>query len=501
MSRRSAQFVLAGVLFAVALLARIPLCTNDLFISDAADYVRASRSSLPTLYFDSDSLSASRFIARYRESASFRSHPWGLLYQQNDGAALRHFHVPVGFYLPALSEHAGWDRHAQRIIVALSSAATAALCFWIVSSAGVSITIAVAASLFLCFSPVMTLAGTALSPHALFSLAAIAAMYLFCQWLDTNRKSALAAFSLALGLAVGVLELSPLLVLSVMCTFAIWMVRTRSRLFSPVTQGSAVGMLAAALVAVIAWPGGLLRGGYLLSYGVFVFQGIFRSGVYFQQRNSISSIYRLGDGWLPGFGLVLLLAVAIYTAVRKSESIAPAGFTVFSTLLFMQGLANGFRNPTYASHAVFAISVAGALAWQELSQHGRRLGRPLGLAVLALFAVLDLSALAGWLRLSPATEFHDARRVAGAIAQLDRNFPAGTTFVVTDDSQAFITYAPKFHFYGSESVSSSAPETWVKPDRYYLLFDSEAATPPRSIAFCPSGSLNDYGFLVSCNLL
>jgi hypothetical protein len=493
--------LLAATLFVTALLARQPFCTDTLFISDAADYIRADRVGFWTQYTGADSIPVANFLSKYRSDAAFRLHPWGLLYQQNDGAALRHFHVPAGFYLSALAEQAGWSQKAQREIAAILSALTIVMIFLMLCHAGVPLLLAFGSGLFLCVCTVLKLAGTMLSPHALFSLSAVVCMFAFCTWLETRKRAWLAVFSIACGVSIATLELSPLLVAAVVVTFAIWWFVSRGQARDMPVKPALAALAASAGVAAILWPGGILRGGYLLSYGVFVFQGLFRSGIYFQQRGLASSVYRLGQDWVTGASLVLLLGFVVWAAWRNRKRALLIGFAVLSVLFFAQGTANGFRSATYASHAVFAIVTASALAIHILWARATKIDRWAARAALGLILVLTAEAASGVLQVSPESVAHDPERTAAAIRKLSRQFPPATTFVVSDDPQAFLTYAPQFRFFGAASVTASTPETWERPGPYYLLFDREAAKPPAGIAFCDPGHLNDDGFLVSCNPL
>ena len=63
--------------------------------------------------------------------SKFRKHPWSVLLDRGDGAALRHFHAPASFYLYALAEQSGAPASACRVLTAVISSATIALLFGI----------------------------------------------------------------------------------------------------------------------------------------------------------------------------------------------------------------------------------------------------------------------------------------------------------------------------------------------------------------------------------
>ena len=477
----------------MAFAARVPFCSAGLFVFDAADYIRAIHEGFWAQYTGSDSMPVTAFLDTYRHDSRFREHPWGLIYRTNDGAALRHFHVPLAFYLPSLADSAGYGRRAQRLLVALISAATVMTVFLMLTFAGTSAWLAFFAGLLLSLSPVLVLAGTTLSPHALFSLTALVCVFSLCRWMETRHDGWLALFAIAFGSSIATLELTPLLVVVIVALLTV-----TGKRHLPFLKVS-TALLASLGIAMALWPGGVIRGGYLMSYGVFVFQGLFRSSLYFRQRNLPLSIYQLGEGWITGALLVVLLVSGIYAAIRVRRSLLLSGLALFSALLFGQGLANGFRNPTYASHAVFAIVLTGALAAHFLCQERTRASRSTGRAILVLIGALTLSQAVALWRTSPAEATADSQRVAGAIACLRSHYAPGTQFVITEDPQAFITNAPEYRFAGSASVESTNPEPWIQLGSHYILFDRKAAKPPANVAFCSPGRLNQFGYLISCS--
>ena len=264
----------ALALFSISLSARIPFCTDHVFTYDAADYWRAIQVGFWAQYVGSDSISFSRFYRRYQSDPVFQQHPWGPLYNEADGSALRHFHVPLAFYLPAIANDWGLGRKSQLLIVATESSITVAVTYLILVGLTASELIAVLISLCLCFSPVLILAGTSLSPHPVFSLTAMVAVFALVRWLQTSQRGWFALLLAGCALSIAALELSPLLIGTVLATFALELWWWRN---DPGYLWNAGKMLAAGAAGVLGllsviWPGGFLRGGYLMSYGTFVFQ-------------------------------------------------------------------------------------------------------------------------------------------------------------------------------------------------------------------------------------
>jgi hypothetical protein len=488
------QALIALALFAVALLFRLPFCTADLFTYDAADYSRAIRAGVVAQYLGTDSIKLPDFLWRLRADAKFREHSWGSLYQRNDGAALRHFHVPGGFYIPALLHDGGFGPKAQRVAIALISASTVSAAFLILSAAAVPWQLAGLAGLFCCCSPVLILAGTNLSPHPLFTLFSTVAVYSFCRWMGSASARWMAMFAVCFAVSAASLELAPILLLTVLATAAYsWFRLPRSSERKiPVRQVLVcVGIICASLT--LLWPGGWLRGGYVMSYGVFVFQGLFRSAIYFHSRDLFSTVARLGNNPIAGWALIALLIAAVWSAWRSRRDPLLPAFAIFGSLLVIQGFGNGFTNTTYASHAVLAITMASALSFRA-NDSGLRWGP---VAVMAGLSLLGLFS-----RLDPNTQetLIESRRIAGVIGELTRDYPSQTAFVVTQDPSSFIANAPQFRFYPAKSAVSSLPQPWISTGPYHLLVDTSMGNHVPGTPLC-AGPFARYQFALSCQEL
>src|SRR5690349_6513712 len=73
-------------------------CDNSLFTTDATDYLRAVDDGFWNNYFDARSRGLWGVISTFKQQPEVRSRIWDYLARQDDAAAKRHFHVPVGFY-------------------------------------------------------------------------------------------------------------------------------------------------------------------------------------------------------------------------------------------------------------------------------------------------------------------------------------------------------------------------------------------------------------------
>ncbi len=493
-SRRATQAPIALFLFAVALLFRLPFCTADLFTYDAADYSRAIHAGVLPQYMGTDSITLPDFLWRLRTDAKFREHSWGSLYQRNDGAALRHFHVPVGFYVPALLYDGGFGPKAQRLAIALISAATVSAAFLILSAAAVPWWLAGLAALFCCCSPVLILAGSNLSPHPLFTLFSMAAVYSFCRWLQIASARWMALFAVCFAVSAASLELAPILFVTVLGTAVYFWFRVPRAAEHKISVRQVFVCVAIIFGSLaVLWPGGWMRGGYVMSYGVFVFQGLFRSAIYFHRRDLFSTVARLGNNPIAGWALIVLLIAGVWSACRsRLDPLLPA-FALFGSLLVIQGFGNGFTNTTYASHAVLAITMASALSF-------RANDRALRWGPVAVMTGLTLMGLFGRIDPNRQETLVESRRIAGVIGELTRDYPAQSAFVVTQDPSSFIANAPRFRFYPAESAVSSLPQPWIAIGPYHLLVDTSTGNHVRGTPLC-AGPLARYQFAISCQEL
>ena len=179
---------------------------------DSANYVRAANNGFWSQYVGTDGMSVLRFLRLRRTEGSFRQHPWGALSDAGDGAALRHFHSPVSFYLYALTQRFSDHPSANRIVTAVISSATIALLFGIALLEGVPLAVAVVGGMVLSLSPALITAGTDMTPHPLFSLAALSAIATFARYWTNRRWVWLLAWVITTAVAVATLEFATLLI-------------------------------------------------------------------------------------------------------------------------------------------------------------------------------------------------------------------------------------------------------------------------------------------------
>lgn len=257
--------LLLAMSFALAI--RIPFCTNQLLLSDAADYVHAVQSGFWDTYVDSGSVTFLEMVKLYRDQTGVGRHLWDHLTRINDSAALRHFHVPVSYYAPAIAATHDWPPRAYRVMSAIVAVLTVGLVLIGLTRLGMDLALATMTAVLLGAAPVYVRTTTDLSPHPYFILFACAFLFTASMWAQERRRRYLVAAAVMLALASASLELAPGLIVAVI---AATLIAGRAVPVRAPGLGAAVAVFVIALV--VLWPGGVLRGGYLKSYTVLVAQ-------------------------------------------------------------------------------------------------------------------------------------------------------------------------------------------------------------------------------------
>jgi hypothetical protein len=465
---------------------------------DSADYVRAERNGFLTQYLGSDGISLVEFVRSRSAGGDFRLHPWSVLLDRGDGAALRHFHVPASFYLYAIVERLSGHPSADKILTAAISSATIALLCAIALVEGAPLAFAGAGAIVMGLCPALIDAGTTMTPHALFSLAAICAIATFACYQRTGRMEWLVAWVIATSIAMATLEFSTLLIATFVLMLGIlfWQSRAvRERPFKLRTLLWALGGLVVCLFAL--WPAGFFRGGYVLSYGTLIFQGINRQR---EQRDLLATLSRLGSGhlWIGALYGVLLL-MGIYGALRNRRSVLIATSAVYAALMFLEGKSNGFANPTYASHSIFAIVFLTMLTAPGLFDSARWPDKFAGSATICILGLMVISY--GWTayRADPAEWTEEPSRVEGLIGKLEATYKPGTTFAVNMYAEPLTTYAPMFQFIPTQAGNNLSVPAWRNAGRHYLIINTKTLSDS-DVGVCVKKQFTE-GFWISCDEL
>src|SRR5262245_18467825 len=118
----------AALLLAVTLLAvavRIPALSDHTPGDDEKDYRQAAQDGFWSIYIGTNTASFPRVVERYLHDPAFRRQPWRHLMLEGDQLAVRHFHVPLAFYVSAVLANQQATNRAHRVFPLLASAACA----------------------------------------------------------------------------------------------------------------------------------------------------------------------------------------------------------------------------------------------------------------------------------------------------------------------------------------------------------------------------------------
>ena len=496
--RKAGRLLICSLaIFAFAFAVRLPHCTNHIFLVDSANYIRAANNGVWSQYMGTDGISVLEFLHRRQAGGTFRLHPWSALSDSGDGAALRHFHSPGSFYIYAVTQRWNGTPFANRIVTAVISSATVALVSGIALFEGVPLLVAVLGAIVLSLSPALLVAGTDMTPHPFFSLAATAAIAAFAFYWTSRRAVWLALWVVTTAAALVTLEFAVLLLAAfvLMLLLIFWQlrgsgdsIRELKRLFL-----AAVGLIAALFAF---WPAGFLRGGYALSYGTLIFQGAFRQR---EKRDFLTTIVRLGSGHLS-IGLLygVLFGLGLYSAFRNRRSVLIVTTAVYTSLMLFEGKGNGFSNPTYASHFLYALVLLTSLSIRSLLHNSTR-GSKLA-AAASVCILVSLATVYGYvaLRAQPEQWTQEPSRLEAAIQKLKTSYQPGTTFVVNNYAEPMTTYAPEFHFVPTLNGETLTAQPWEKVGPHYLVVYTKTLTEARP-AICLQPLAKD--FVISCEKL
>jgi hypothetical protein len=227
---------------------------------------------------------------------------------------------------------------------------------------------------------------------------------------------------------------------------------------------------------LLLWPGGVVRGGYVLSYGTFCMQALFRRGTYFGEASPSVIITRGAQGSL----LVILLLVVMAIGVLSLELTRKSNWhiQVFSWLVLgflTQGVLNRFKNPTYAAHFVVLTWVLLALIaqqWLRLVKGRARYGMLVAVCGMYLLAAIPAS---GWPAASARASEEERRHAASAQQALvlaNDMIPRGATILSNYDYEIWGLYLPQNVIQHSMSALNLQPRPWLKlPEDYWIIAD------------------------------
>lgn len=467
--------ILFGAAIALASFAYFSrYCSDVLFSNDSAHYVRGSKMGFVASYFETRSIGLWGSIRIMKQYPPARLHLWDFLEQQDDAAVSRHWHVAPGLYGAAFASQFGATNRTYRLIMAATGAVAIGAIFIGLRLAGVHFVLALATVVLATLTPSVVYAGSTLTPHAQFLVALIASGFAFAHYLERGDRAWGIATGVALGFAVATCELS-IMLCGAFSLILVWHA-FRSGLKSTINL---LPIPAAALLgtAILLWPGGVIRGSYVLSYGVEVLRALFRRGDFADVSPGVSAILIRGA---QGSLLVVLVFVVVAIGVLILELTRNSNWhiQVFSCLVlafWAQGMVNRFKNLTYAAHFIVLVWILLALIsqqWVTLA-NGRVRYAPLA-AVCGMYLLLAIPA-SRWplanARIIEEERMH-AAHAQETIALANRIIPPGATILGNCHYEIWDLYLPQNVVQHSTSVLNLQPRPWIKmPADYWIIAD------------------------------
>jgi hypothetical protein len=480
---RSAQaFKLAATttVLLVALLIRLPYCTNDLLLTDNADYIRSVRGGLSSVYFERGSANFFAFAKLIRDRASVGAHPWDYFYRLGDAAALRHFHVPGGFYADALVVSLHMPVWVNRTVAAVVGSALCGIIFLYLGRVGVPVPLALAGTLLVAADPRFVSASTDINPHTWFLLFAVLFLFSLVDFIQYKRKAFFIGSIALLAVSCATLEYGPALVLTAASAIAIcWRSMNLRSFFASERKWKAVVGISVFLGSLLLlWPGGVSKGGYLKSYGVFVWQALFQREQLFGPLTPAAIWNNLfGGSWAAALLGAWAIVGGFWIGIRKSFPPALA-FFVYSVLALGMNLGNRYRNPTYAAEVMVPLLITSLVVTSYVLQRGdgivrRRMVYGAVTTLCVLGFVQGVRALPSQVHRRPLNLVFESM-----IMNVPRLVPAHAIILVNKHREVYSLYFPDFTIEATEGPTTIAPlakETTRQAE--YLLLDTGGVDP------------------------
>jgi hypothetical protein len=466
--------VAVGVL---VFLFHLPFAKRSYLVDDSADYLRAAKTGLVSLYLNTDSASPVALM-KMRGNPHFRAAPWDYLYFRNDDAALRHFHTPFSFYVMHAVHAAGGSDRAQRMTVSIVTATTCAVLVFGLSTAGVPLALAGAAALLAGWQTCYIEVSVDPTPHSWYMLFAMTFLFLLADFLVTRRIRSLVLASIALGFAFATLEFS--LQLMVAIPFALLGLRMIGRLPGAELAGVCRQILRVVPIFLgitfLLWPGGWLRGGYLETYGVLSATVALKNKHAFGEKLSAGILY---DKVFAHHEIILAVflffaAALIYLALSRKASCYTAVFSSYAVIALGLGVASHFRLTTYVSEFLLFLIPAAALMCNDLPQmaaaRSRHILTAAGCALLLLGAAEEGAQRKSGMFYRPW--------LTPVFAAVRADVPKGSTVLVNNNLEDLYLYVPGYDFEPTIHSGSGTPRTtWRASGARYYLFEKHTPAP------------------------
>jgi hypothetical protein len=376
----------------------------------------------------------------------------------------------LGFYPNALAaSHTSSDR-IHRVIAAAAGVLLSGLVVLVMRRLGAGIVLSGVTALAIAVNPRFIAATTCFTPHPWFLLAALVFLDRYEGFLETGRSRLLLLSVAVLAIAFATMELAPgLLLAAVPATFIARPEWLRLTLRPRTWWRNFLAALAVFFLALfLAWPGGILRGGYLVSYTVFAAQAIFQREEMFPALTLAGVYKRLFDSNVLPIAMsvagILLLAALVW---RRRAPGRASLWGLYALAAFGLNAGNGFGSSTYAAQVMVFLLLAVGLGIhygiQSSPPRYQTIAALAGCALMGLCAAQELWHGPVW----PAP----ADALESAVKGLPSLVPSGATVLVSRDSETYAAYLPQYRIEPTETVSTTRPRYpgWAKTPDYLLL--------------------------------
>ncbi|HEY7338276.1 MAG TPA: hypothetical protein VH639_25540 [Bryobacteraceae bacterium] len=446
-------------------------CDDSIFTTDGVDYLRDVRRGFWANYFDTQSGGLWGLISVIRNHPEARSGLWDYLERNDDAAADLHFHVPVGLYPNMVARNFGGGDRAQRLVAAGEGGLVAAIVFAGLRFAGVALPVSFLTAAFVGLSPAMVSSSTDVSPHMVFLAAVLIAGFALARFLETGAKSALALAAGSFAASAATLELSIIAALAFFAGAGVWLLRMKRKEVRFFLMPAAMVFAA---VSFIVWPGGWIRGGYALSYGVFIFLALFRRENYFGSDSlAVTSMRAAQQSSLILIVFAMTVAGVIYLLAKRRWSPYLQIFALLAAGFAGQGMLNHFRNPAYASHFIVTAGVVFALCVQSLLDASEGSARYAVWAAASAGMLLAVLGARGWPALSLQRQQEQrasSDRVEEVTEQVKRNWPVGSTIVSNNRfNGVWRYYLPGYRIEKTTSAETLEPRYGTQSREYAVI--------------------------------
>jgi hypothetical protein len=357
--------ILAALICVSALFFRLTSAV-DYYAYDEADYMAAVGRGLAANYLDLGAIPFADFVAQGLQRGTQGENRTALsnyIRERGDIAFLRHYHGPLYFYLQIAGQRLlGPGELAARLtnfaVVPATIVAAYLGCLALRPRAGRAAAL-IAATLLL-ISPVNAGVARFITPHGLYALAALAALFCTALLVQTGRRRYWYASVALIAVAFLVIEYALLL----LAAFALCVAIYRRTVLAGMDRRAIVRLLAssAALfvgVTLVLWPGAWLQLSLVRNYLFFGYYALFRGGGYGDQ-----SFWEVWAGRVAAspleYGLLAVgLALALAT-LRRQPIYAP--FLIYAGLMLITTVRNTSPLPTYITSLMAPLYVVAGLA-------------------------------------------------------------------------------------------------------------------------------------------